>query len=62
MEAFLSNPAVQGGVAPFVVGLVAAIVLRRFNLAGLTVVAGFCTCAYLLNGLTFAPLTASRRT
>jgi hypothetical protein len=61
MEAFLSNPAVQGGVAPFVAGLVVAIVLGRFNLAGLAVVAGFCACAYLLNGLTFVPLTATRK-
>jgi hypothetical protein len=61
MEAFLSNPAVQGGVAPFVAGLVAAVVLARFNLAGLAVAAGFCACAYLLNGLMFAPLTATRK-
>jgi hypothetical protein len=61
MDALLSNPVVQGGIAPFVAGLVAAIVLGRFNLAGLAVVTGFCTCAYLLNGPTFAPLTATRK-
>ncbi len=61
MEAFLGHPAVQGGVAPFVAGLVAAILLGRFRLAGLAVAAGFCTCAYLLNGLAFAPLTATRK-
>jgi len=58
---FLGNPAVQGGVAPFVAGLVAAIVLARFKLAGLAVVAGFCACAYLLNGLAFVPLNATRK-
>ena len=61
MEALLSHPAVQGGVAPLVAGLVVAIVLGRFNLAGLAVAAGFCVCAYLLNGLTFEPLTATRK-
>jgi hypothetical protein len=61
VDEFLSNPAVQGGVVPLVAGLVAAIVLRRFNLAGLAVVAGFCACAYLLNGLAFVPLTATRK-
>ena len=61
MEAFLNHPAVQGGLAPFVAGLVAAIVLGRFSLAGLAVAAGFGTCAYLLNGLAFVPLTATRK-
>ena len=61
MEAFLSHPAVQGGVAPFVAGLVVAIVLGRFSLAGLAVAAAFAVCAYLLNGLAFAPLTATRK-
>ena len=61
MESFLSNPAVQGTLAPFVAGLVVAIVLGRFGLAGLAVAAGFGVCAYLLNGLAFAPLTATRK-
>jgi hypothetical protein len=61
MEAFLSHPAVQGGVVPFVAGLVTAIVLGRFSLAGLAVAAGFCACVYLLNGLAFVPLTATRK-
>lgn len=61
MEALLANPAVQGGVAPFIAGLAVAIVLGRFNLAGLAVAAGFCACAYLLNGLAFEPLTATRK-
>jgi hypothetical protein len=61
MEEFLNHPAVQGAVAPFVAGLIVAIVLGRFNLAGLAVAAGFCACAYLLNGLTFVPLSATRK-
>jgi hypothetical protein len=61
MEEFFSHPAVQGGIAPFAAGLVATIVLWRFNLAGLAAAAGFCAAAYLLNGLTFEPLTVTRK-
>jgi hypothetical protein len=61
MEEWLSHPAVQGGIAPFAAALVATLVLRPFNLAGLAVFVGFGTAAYLLNGLTFEPLTATRK-
>jgi hypothetical protein len=61
LDAFLGHPAVQGAAAPFVAGLVAAAVLGRFNLAGLAAAAGFCACAYLLNGLAFEPLNATRK-
>jgi hypothetical protein len=52
---------VQGGVAPFVVGLVVAAILAKAKLGGLAVVAGFAVCVYLASGLTFTPLTALRK-
>lgn len=61
MQEWLSHPAFQGGIAPFAAALIAALVLRPFNLAGLAVVVGFGVTAYLLNGITFEPLTASRK-
>jgi hypothetical protein len=61
MEVWLSHPAFQGGIAPFATALVAALVLRPFNLAGLSVIVGFAATAYLLNGVTFEPLTATRK-
>jgi hypothetical protein len=61
MEEWLNHPAVQGGIAPFVAALVATLVLRPFNLAGLAVAFGFGVAAYLLNGLTFEPLTVTRK-
>jgi hypothetical protein len=61
MTEWLSNPAVQGGVAPFVVALVVVLALRRFKLAGLAIAAGFGVTAYLLNGFDFVPLTATRK-
>lgn len=61
MEGFLGHPAVQGGVAPFVVGLVVVAILAKAKLGGLAVVAAFATCVYLASGLTFTPLTSLRK-
>lgn len=61
MDEALSHPAVQGGIVPFAVALVATLLLRPFNLAGLAVAGGFAAAAYLLNGLAFEPLTATRK-
>lgn len=61
MENLLSNPAVQGGVAPFVVALVVVLLLGPLRLGGLAVAAAFLTAMYFLSGLTFTPLTATRK-
>jgi len=61
MEEFLGNPAVQGGVAPFVVGLIVVAILGRARLGGLAVVAAFAVCVHLASGLTFTPLTSLRK-
>lgn len=63
MQDLLANPAFQGGVAPFIVGLVTALVLSRFGWVwmGLAVVAGFFTAVALVTGITFSPLTSTRK-
>lgn len=61
MQEFLAHPAVQAGVAPFVVALVVASLLHRLRLGGLAITAAFLTTAYLLVGFTFTPLTATRK-
>lgn len=61
MEALLNHPAVQAGVAPFVVGLLVALMLHRVHLGGLAAVAGFATAVWLTTGFTFWPLTATRK-
>ena len=61
MEGFLGHPAVQGGVAPFVVGLVVVAILAKAKLGGLAVVAAFAVCVHLASGLTFTPLTSLRK-
>jgi len=52
---------VQGGVAPFVVGLVVMLLLQSVRLGGLAVVAAFATAVYFVAGFTFSPLTATRK-
>ena len=61
MQELLANPAVQGGVVPFIAGLIAAVLLGRFRLGGLAVVAAFAAAVYFIAGISFTPLTATRK-
>lgn len=61
MQEMLTNPAVQGGLAPFVAALIVAALLAPFRLGGLAVVAAFATAVYFVAGFTFEPLTATRK-
>ncbi|MCL4801969.1 MAG: hypothetical protein KJ025_20425 [Burkholderiales bacterium] len=61
MESFLQHPAVQGGVAPFVAGLIVAALLGRARLGGLAVAAGYAVAIALVSGIAFSPLTALRK-
>lgn len=57
----LQNPAVQGGIAPFLVALAVAALLARTRFLGLAQVAGFTTAAALAIGLSFESLSATRK-
>jgi len=61
MQEMLANPAVQGGLAPFVAALTVAALFAPFRLGGLAVVAAFATAVYFIAGFTFEPLTATRK-
>ena len=62
MDELLANPAVQGGIAPFIVALIIAGLFLRINLlAGLAIVAGFVTTVALTTGISFDPLTSTRK-
>ena len=61
MQEMLANPAVQGGLAPFIAALTVAALLAPFRLGGLAVVAAFATAVYFIAGFTFEPLTATRK-
>jgi hypothetical protein len=61
VDDLLTHPAFHGGIAPFAVALVVAVALHRLQLAGLSVLAAFMTCMYLVSGLQLTPLTATRK-
>ena len=61
MNELLDNPAVQAGVAPFVVALIVAGLLHRTRLMGLAIGAGFASVIVLAIGFSFEPLTAVRK-
>lgn len=57
----LANPAVQAGVAPFLVALVLSLALWPLRLGGLAIIAALVVCTYLVSGIQFTPLTATRK-
>ena len=61
MNDLLNNPAVQAGVAPFVVALVAAVMLHRTRLLGLAIGAGFLTVVFLALGFSIESMTSVRK-
>jgi hypothetical protein len=61
MEELLNNPAVQGGVAPFLVALVAVLALFAVRLGGLAIVAALGTAVYLIGGFAFPPVSAQQK-
>lgn len=61
MEELFANPALQAGVAPFLVALFVAIAFSRLRVGGLAAIAAFLVCFYLVTGIQFAPLTATRK-
>ena len=62
MEELLSNPAIQGGIAPFIVALaIAGVFLKARNLAALAIAGGFITTVILTTGIQFDPMTSTRK-
>lgn len=63
MQDLLAHPAIQSAVAPLISSLVVALVLHRAgNLwQGLAVVTGFLVAVLLITGLSFQPLTSTRK-
>jgi hypothetical protein len=61
IDELLANPAVQGGLAPFVSGLIVAVLLGRLRLGGLAVVAAFATAVYFIAGFSLTPMSATRK-
>lgn len=61
MNDLLNNPAIQGGVAPFVAALAAAALTMRSRLLGLAVGVAFVTVIALTIGFSFEVMTSMRK-
>jgi hypothetical protein len=61
LQELLNNPAIQSGVAPFLVAVIVAELFHRIRLSGLAVIAGFAVTVYLASDFNMAPLTSSRK-
>jgi hypothetical protein len=63
MQALLANPAFQSAVAPLLCSFILALLLRKAGVAwqGLAIVAGLLTTILLTTGLSFSPLTSTRK-
>jgi hypothetical protein len=61
MHSYFDHPAIQGGIVPFVAGLLIAAALGRVRLGGLAAAAGFAISVALVTGIAFTPLTATRK-
>jgi len=61
LQELLNHPAVQAGLAPFLVALITAELFQRIKLSGLAVIAGFAVTVYLASDFTIEPLTAARK-
>jgi len=57
----LNEPLVQAGLAPFFAGFAVALLLFKLRLGGLAATAGFCTTAWLVGELRFAPSTTNHK-
>lgn len=61
LDDLLNNPAVQAGVVPFLVALIASACLQRTRLLGLAIGAGFLAAVALTMGFSFESLTSVRK-
>lgn len=61
MQELLNHPAVQGGLAPFIIALIVAELFQRLRLSGLAIIAGFTVTVYLVSDFSIEPLTSSRK-
>ena len=62
MSEFLDHPAVQGGVAPFVVALIVAFALGRTRFVWLAIMPAYATMVALDTGFSLFPPTVARKT
>jgi hypothetical protein len=59
LQELLNHPAVQAGLAPFLVALITAELFQRMKLSGLAIIAGFAITVYLASNFTLEPAAPS---
>ena len=61
MQELFNHPAIQAGLAPFLIALISAELFQRIKLSGLAIIAGFAITVYLASNFAIEPLTAVRK-
>lgn len=61
MDILLEHPAVQAALAPLLAALLAAALLSRTRFAWLALIAGYAAMLWMTTGISFTPLSASRK-
>ena len=61
LQELFNHPAVQAGLAPFLIALISAELFQRVKLSGLAIIAGFAITVYLASNFAIEPLTAVRK-
>lgn len=61
MPTLFDDPMFQAGIAPFGVAVLVAALLGRMRVSGLAIVAALATTLMLTTGISFTPLSASRK-
>ena len=61
LQELFNHPAVQAGLAPFLIALISAELFQRIKLSGLAIIAGFAITVYLASNFAMEPLTAVRK-
>jgi len=61
MPTLFDDPMFQAGIAPFVVAMLVAALLGRTRVSGLALVCALVTALLLTTGISFTPLSASRK-
>jgi hypothetical protein len=61
LHIYVTHPAIQAILAPFLIALLSAELLQRMRLSGLAIIAGFAITVYLVSNFAYAPLNGTRK-
>ncbi|MGV8934854.1 MAG: hypothetical protein ACOH1I_09530 [Gallionellaceae bacterium] len=61
MHIYVTHPAIQAFLAPFLIALLSAELFQRMRLSGLAIIAGFAITVYLASNFAYTPLNGTRK-